>query len=157
MCAISACVVVGISDNFLFHALDSISFSMFCLRGAKAKDKTPRFGTLRKWRHPQCESGEWSSKTDSKNPISAVNNVMSPGMHARTHACTHARTHAHTHTHKIIYIHIYINIMYRPTFKKKRHHVICQDRITFGPSFYFEDPVFSEQWGPRMLFFMPQR
>ena len=35
------------SDNFLFHdhALDSISFSMFSLHGAKAKDKTPRFGT----------------------------------------------------------------------------------------------------------------
>ena len=57
MCAISACVIAGMSDNFLFHALDSISFSVFCLHGAKAKDKTPRFGTLRKWRHPQCESG----------------------------------------------------------------------------------------------------
>ena len=57
MCAISACVIAGMSDNVLFHALDSISFSMFCLHGAKAKDMTPRFGTLRKWRHPQCESG----------------------------------------------------------------------------------------------------
>ena len=34
--------------------------------------------------------------------------------------------------------------MYRPTLKKKtRHHVICQGRITLGPSF----------WGPR--FFKP--
>ena len=28
-----------------FHELDSISFSMFCLYGAKVKDKTPRFGS----------------------------------------------------------------------------------------------------------------
>ena len=30
---------------------------------------------------------------------------------------------------------------------------MCQARITLGPSFYFGDPVFSNQWGPRTLFF----
>ena len=30
---------------------------MFCLYGANVKDVTPRFGSLRKWRHPEFESG----------------------------------------------------------------------------------------------------
>ena len=30
---------------------------MFCLYGANVKDVTPRFGSLRKWRHPEYESG----------------------------------------------------------------------------------------------------
>ena len=30
---------------------------------------------------------------------------------------------------------------------------MCQARITLGPSFYFGDPVFSNQWCPRTLFF----
>ena len=45
---------------------------------------------------------KWSSKTDSKNPITAVNNVMSPGS-AGTHVCMHACTHT--------LIHVYINKM----------------------------------------------
>ena len=28
---------------------------MFCLYGAKVKDVTPRFGSWRKWRHPEYE------------------------------------------------------------------------------------------------------
>ena len=40
--------------------------------------------------------------TDSKNPITAVNNVMSPGS-AGTHVCMHACTHT--------LIHVYINKM----------------------------------------------
>ena len=35
--------------------------------------------------------------------------------------------------------------MYRPTFKKKNP----SPRTTLGPSFYFGDPVFSNQWGPK--------
>ena len=45
-----------------------------------------------------------SSKTDSKNPISAVDNVLSPGTHARTHARTHTHTHTHTYSDNIIII-----------------------------------------------------
>ena len=62
-----------------------------------------------------------------------------------THARTNARTNARTHTYNDIYIYytVGLNIMYMPTFKKN----------TLGPSFYFGDPVFSNQWGPRALFF----
>ena len=63
-CALYQQVLLSVC-RIIFYSmrLDSISFSMFCLHGAKAKDKTPRFDTLQKWRHPQCESGEWGSGT----------------------------------------------------------------------------------------------
>ena len=54
---------------------------------------------------------------------------MSPGS-AGTHVCMHACTHTHSYSD----IHVYIN-------KMIRHHVICQGRITLGPSF----------WGPRFF------
>ena len=47
-----------------------------------------------------------------------------------------------------------MNIIYRHTFKKKTA-ITLSARIEshWGPGFYFGDPVFSNQWGPRTLFF----
>ena len=95
--------------------------------------------------------------TGSKNPISAVDNVLSPGTHARTHVRTHARTHARTHTHTYsgIYIYYYtvgLNIMYRPTLKNKTLH---WRKPRWDPVFILGTPFFSNQWGPRTMFFMP--
>ena len=60
--------------RIIFYSINLIIFrspcGMFCLYGANVKDVTPRFGSLRKWRHPEYESGVFTP-----GPLLAENEV----------------------------------------------------------------------------------